>query len=72
MAPASGIAPGDLMVGDYCEAKVRQAGNPNCYNVRLCRVEEVHGHILKMATATRKSLVAMHRDDVVGLGWRKA
>lgn len=71
MSPVSGIAPADLVPGDYCEAKVRHISNPECYNVRLCRVEETHGHILKVATATRKNLVALDRKDVVGLGWRK-
>jgi hypothetical protein len=66
------IAPADLVPGDYCRAKVPLIGEPESYSVRNCMVVETHGHILQVTTATRKRPFGIHRDGVVGLGWRKA
>jgi hypothetical protein len=63
------IAIDDLRPGDHFRANVANQDHSEQWTTRICTLVEIVGKIYRVKTATRKKLVAIGRERIIGTGW---
>ncbi len=67
--PTGKIPIQEMRLGDHFCAKIPHLKDDG-YEIRICRLIEIHEPILRVQTSTRKDLVPIKRSDITSLAWR--